>query len=111
MVSHTGFTKFGKTYLWSVIGAGFAVIGLSILGLYAEPIGNQWFILAALTLISGSAQLTLTSSSAPLTPPYTSVFTGVRLVGPAAGTIIVPLDGLIISFWISKPRNEKGPHR
>src|SRR4051794_1749436 len=111
MVSQVGFSKFGKAYLWSVIGAGFAVIGLSIAGLYAEPIGNQWFILAALTLISGSATVTLPSSSASISLSETFVFTAVLLYGPAAGTIIVALDGLIISFWISKRRNEKGPHR
>src|SRR6266576_3290662 len=111
MVSQTGFTRFGKAYLWSVIVAGFTVIGLSIHGLYVEPIGNQWFILAALTLISGSATVTLPSSSASISLSETFVFTAVLLYGPAAGTIIVALDGLIISFWISKRRNEKGPHR
>ena len=111
MVSQSGFTRFGNAYLWSVIAAGFTVIGLSIHGLYAEPIGNQWFILAALTLISGSATVTLPSSSASISLSETFVFTAVLLYGPAAGTIIVALDGLIISFWISKRRNEKGPHR
>ena len=111
MVSQAGFTQFGKVYLWSVIAAGFTVIGLSIHGLYVEPIGNQWFILAALTLISGSATVTLPSSSASISLSETFVFTAVLLYGPAAGTIIVALDGLIISFWISKRRNEKGPRR
>ena len=111
MVSQAGFTQFGKAYLWSVIAAGFTVIGLSIHGLYVEPIGNQWFILAALTLISGSATVTLPSSSASISLSETFVFTAVLLYGPAAGTIIVALDGLIISFWISKRRNEKGPRR
>jgi diguanylate cyclase (GGDEF)-like protein/putative nucleotidyltransferase with HDIG domain len=111
MVTQAGFTRFGNAYLWSVIATGFTVIGLSIHGLYAEPIGNQWFILAALTLISGSATVTLPSSSASISLSETFVFTAVLLYGPAAGTIIVALDGLIISFWISKRRNEKGPHR
>src|SRR5215212_10980411 len=109
MVSQEGFTRFGKLYLWSVIAAGFTVIGLSIHGLYAEPIGNQWFILAALTLISGSATVTLPSSYASISSSETFVFTAVLLYGPAAGTIIVALDGLVISFWISKRYNE--PHR
>lgn len=111
MVSQAGFTRFGKLYLWSVIAAGFTVIGLSIHGLYAEPIGNQWFILAALTLISGSATVTLPSSFASISSSETFVFTAVLLYGPAAGTIIVALDGLIISLWIAKRRNERKPHR
>ncbi len=111
MVSEASFTRFGKAYLWSVIVAGFTVIGLSIHGLYVEPIGNQWFILAALTLISGSATVTLPSSYASISLSETFVFTAVLLYGPAAGTIIVALDGLVISFWISKRRNERKPHR
>jgi diguanylate cyclase (GGDEF)-like protein/putative nucleotidyltransferase with HDIG domain len=111
MVSQPGFTRIGQAYLWAVIAAGFTVIGISIHGLYVEPIGNQWFILAALTLVSGSATVTLPSSYASISLSETFVFTAVLLYGPGAGTIIVALDGLIISFWISKRRNEKKPHR
>ena len=93
MVSQAGFTRFGKMYLWSVIAAGFTVVGLSLHELYVEPIGNQWFILAALTLVSGSATVTLPSSYASISTSETFVFTAVLLYGPAAGTIIVALDG------------------
>ena len=55
MVSPSGFNRLGKIYLWSVIAAGFAVVGGSLYRLTVEPVGYQWFILAALTLISGSA--------------------------------------------------------
>jgi diguanylate cyclase (GGDEF)-like protein/putative nucleotidyltransferase with HDIG domain len=109
MVSTTGFTGFGKVYLWSVIAAGFAVLGASIHQLVTEPISSQWFILAALTLISGSATVRLPSSSASISISETFVFTAVLLYGPAAGTVIVGLDGLVISFWISKRYDE--PHR
>ena len=105
----TGFTGFGKAYLWSVIAAGFAVLGASIYQLVTEPISSQWFILAALTLISGSATVRLPSSSASISISETFVFTAVLLYGPAAGTVIVGLDGLVISFWISKRYDE--PHR
>jgi diguanylate cyclase (GGDEF)-like protein/putative nucleotidyltransferase with HDIG domain len=109
MVSTTGFTGFGKVYLWSVIATGFAVLGASIYQLVTEPISSQWFILAALTLISGSATVRLPSSSASISISETFVFTAVLLYGPAAGTVIVGLDGLVISFWISKRYDE--PHR
>src|SRR4051812_17282650 len=111
MVSQPGFTPAGKTYLWSVIAAGFAVVGGSLYQVSVEPIGSQWFILATLTLISGSATVKLPSTHASISLSETFVFTAVLLYGPAAGTIIVALDGLIISFWISKRRNEKRPHR
>src|SRR6266481_3744690 len=106
MASQTGFSRVGKIYLWSVIAAGFAVVVGSIYELYVEPIGNQWFILAALTLISGSATVRLPSTYASISISETFVFTAVLLYGPAAGTVIVALDGLIGAFWISKRHSE-----
>ena len=106
MVSQPGLTRFGRIYVWSVIAAGFAVVGGSIYQLHVEPIGNQWFILAALTLISGSATVRLPSTYASISISETFVFTAVLLYGPAAGTVIVALDGLVGSFWISKRHRE-----
>lgn len=109
MVSKVGLTQVGKAYVWSVIVAGFTVLGLAVHRLYVEPIGYEWFILAALTLVSGSATLSLPSAYASVSASETFVFTAVLLYGPAAGTIIVALDALVMSFWIAKRRNE--PHR
>ena len=109
MVSSEGFTRLGKAYLWVTIVAGLAVIGVSIHQLYLEPLGRQWFILAALTLISGSATIRLPSSNASISISETFAFTAVLLYGPAAGTVAVTLDALAVSFWISKRQDE--PHR
>src|SRR5947208_8535166 len=109
MVSRPGFTFFGRVYLWSVIAAGSAAVGGSIFQLYVEPIGYQWFLLATLTLISGSATVKIPSSNASISISETFVFTAVLLYGPAAGTVIVALDGLVISFWLAKRHRE--PHR
>src|SRR5947207_2038837 len=106
MVSRPGFTFFGRVYLWSVIAAGSAAVGGSIFQLYVEPIGYQWFLLATLTLISGSATVKIPSSNASISISETFVFTAVLLYGPAAGTVIVALDGLVISFWIAKRHKE-----
>src|SRR5258705_9420597 len=101
MVSHPGFTRAGKTYLWSVIAAGFAAVAGSIYHLYVEPIGNQWFILAALTLISGSATVKLPFSYASISISETFVFTAVLLYGPEAGTVIFAVysPGLFFLFF------------
>jgi diguanylate cyclase (GGDEF)-like protein/putative nucleotidyltransferase with HDIG domain len=109
MVSGQGFSRFGKIYLWLVIVAGFAVVAGSLHQLYLEPVGRQWFILAALTLISGSATIRLPSSYASISTSETFVFTAVLLYGPAAGTVVVVLDALVVSFWISKRQDE--PYR
>src|SRR5262245_54148371 len=106
MVSLSGFSRPGKIFIWTVITAGFSAIGLSLYRLSVEPIGYQWFILAALTLISGSATVRLPSSVASISISETFVFTAVLLYGPAAGTVIVALDALVISFWISKRQPE-----
>jgi putative nucleotidyltransferase with HDIG domain len=96
----------GRIYLSAVIVTGFVVIGFSLSQLFREPIGYQWFILAALTLISGSATVKLPASFASISISETFVITGVLLYGPAAGTLIVTLDGLVISFWLAKRHRE-----
>ena len=104
MVSRERFTTGGRIYLWVVILAGCSVFAVSLHQLIVEPIGRQWFILAALTLISGSATVKLPTSYASISTSETFTFTAVLLYGPAAGTVIVVLDALVISFWISKRR-------
>jgi diguanylate cyclase (GGDEF)-like protein/putative nucleotidyltransferase with HDIG domain len=108
-VSNLKLSLFGRIFLWSIISIGVAVIGTSILSLYRHPIESQWFIIAALTLVSGSATVRLPSTYASISISETFVFTAVLLYGPAAGTVLVALDGLVISFWIAKRHRE--PHR
>src|SRR3989441_10936727 len=109
MVPKLNLSRLGQLYLWGVITAGVLVIGHSISLVYRQPIGYEWFIIAALTLISGSATVRLPSSYASISISETFVFTAVLLFGPAAGTVIVALYGLVISFWIAKRYPE--PHR
>jgi diguanylate cyclase (GGDEF)-like protein/putative nucleotidyltransferase with HDIG domain len=60
----------------------------------------------ALTLVSGSATVKLPSVPASISISETFVFTAVLLYGPAAGTLTVALDGLVISYWLAKRRRE-----
>ena len=85
---------------------GFLVIAESLLELYRAPIGAQWLLLAFLTLISGSASVELPRSNVTISISEAFVFAAVLLYGPPAGTLTVALDGLVISFWISKRRPE-----
>jgi diguanylate cyclase (GGDEF)-like protein/putative nucleotidyltransferase with HDIG domain len=109
MVQKTNLPWFGRVYVSVVIVLGFLVIGTSLYQLYTVPIPYQWFLLAALTLISGSATVKLPSSGASISISEVFVFAAVLLYGPSAGTIIVALDGLVISFWLAKRHSE--PHR
>ena len=107
MVSTRNLSYYGRAYLSVVIALGFLVIGSSLHELFEHPLqGYQWFLLAGLTLISGSATVKLPGVYASISISETFVFTSVLLYGPSAGTLIVALDGLVISFWIAKRHRE-----
>ena len=90
----------------AVFALGIAVIGHSAYTLAVEPIGYEWLFLAALTLVSGSATVRLPSVPATISISETFVFTSILLFGPAAGTLTVALDSLVISFWLVRRHPE-----
>src|SRR3954447_24579651 len=97
----------GRIYIATVIGLGFLVIGESLFRVWQAPLGSQglqWGLLAVLTLISGSASVELPRANVSISISEAFVFTAVLLYGPAAGTLTVALDGLVISFWVAKRR-------
>jgi len=97
---------FGRGFVSLVILLGLLVILESVLQLYRAPIGPQWLLLASLTLISGSACVRLRHSGVTISISEVFVFSAVLLYGPAAGTLTVALDSLVISFWIARRRPE-----
>src|SRR5262249_37880233 len=102
-------SRTGRIYLATVIVLGFLVIGESLHQLYRAPLGSQglqWVLLAVLTLISGSASVELPRANVSISISEPFVFTAVLLYGPSAGTLTVALDGLVISFWVSRRRPE-----
>lgn len=96
----------GRTYVYGVIAAGMFAVGASFAEMLTKPVSYEWFILAALTVISGSATVRLPSIPASLSVSETFVFTSVLLYGSPAGTLTVALDGLIISLWLARRRKE-----
>lgn len=89
----------GQAYVAGVAAAGITAILHSIHVLYTNPVGYQWAVLAGLTLLSGSFTIRIPSISARLSVSETFVFAAVLLFGPAAATMIVVLDTLVISLW------------
>jgi diguanylate cyclase (GGDEF)-like protein/putative nucleotidyltransferase with HDIG domain len=79
---------------------GSAVVLYSLHDLFARPVGYGWFILAGLTLLSGSFTVKVPTIPARLSVSETFVFAAVLLFGPSAATMVVALDSLIISLWI-----------
>ena len=100
MSSKDKFASAGRAYLTSVIVAGLVVVLHSLYSLYLQPVGYEWFVLAGLTLLSGSFTVKVPTIPARLSVSETFVFAAVLLFGPPAATMIVALDSLIISLWI-----------
>ena len=90
-----------KAYVTSVVVVGTMVLAASALSLYQDPLGSRWFVLAILTLLTGSFTVKVPSTNASLSVSETFVFASVLLFGPAAGTITVLLECLIILFWMN----------
>ena len=90
----------GRLYLASVTAAGLSVVLYSLYSLYSRSVGYEWFILAGLTLLSGSFTVRVPTIPARLSVSETFVFAAVLLFGPAAATMVVALDSLVISLWI-----------
>ena len=91
----------GRVYLATVIVAGLSVVLHSLYSLYSRPVGYGWFVLAGLTLLSGSFTVKVPTIPARLSVSEAFVFAAVLLFGPAAATMVVALDSLVISLWIS----------
>jgi len=100
MTSNVKLTDAGRLYLATVIVAGLMVVLHSLYTLNQSPVGYEWFILAGLTLLSGSFTVKVPTIPARLSVSETFVFAAVLLYGPAAATMVVALDSLVISLWI-----------
>jgi putative nucleotidyltransferase with HDIG domain len=77
---------------------GQVVAGHSLLQLAASSVSREWFILAALTLLTGTFTVKIPGIPARLSVSESFVFASVLVFGPAAGTVTSLLDVLIISF-------------
>ena len=102
MAAKPTLTAAGRLYLTAVILAGGLVVLHSLYSLYTAPVGYEWFVLAGLTLLSGSFTVRIPTIPARLSVSETFVFATVLLFGPAAATMIVVLDSLVISLWQTK---------
>src|SRR5262245_5552976 len=89
-----------RLYVGSVALAGSVIAAHSIAVLMAGPVRPSWFVLAVLTLLSGSFTVRIPKIPARLSVSETFVFAAVLMFGPAAATVIVVLDTLVISFWL-----------
>src|SRR5687767_13855715 len=96
-------SSLGRAYVVCVSAIGLSIAAHSLAQLYVQQVSTQWLILAALTLLTGSFTVRIPKINARLSVSDTFVFASVLLFGPAAGTITVVLDALIISLRLSSP--------
>src|SRR5688572_16129805 len=95
-----------RVYFLSVSAIGTTIAVYSLGQLLTQNVSVQWLILAALTLLTGSFTVRIPRIKARLSVSDTFVFASVLLFGPAAGTITVVLDALIISLRLQHPYRE-----
>ena len=88
-----------RAYVSTVVVVGFAAVLQSLYSLYRTPVGLEWLVLAALTLLTGSFTIKVPSINARLTVSETFVFASVLLFGVAAGTLTVVLETLVVALW------------
>ena len=89
----------GRAYVACVITAGAAVIGYSIWDLTHNPADYRWLVLLALTSFSSTFSIRIPNVSATISVSETFVFISALLYGPSPATVIIAVDGLVISSW------------
>jgi len=97
------------TYIGAVACFGLAILFTSLWQLSASQPGVEWFLLATLTLLTGSFTVKVPSLAAKISVSETFVFTSVLLFGTSAGVVTVVLDALVISLWMK--RSKRPPMR
>jgi putative nucleotidyltransferase with HDIG domain len=101
------FTGTGKfVYLAAIVAGGSIVLYSSIRELIAAPIGVPWLVLAALTSLSGLATIRLPNAPASFSISDSFTITACLLFGPAAGTLAVAIDSVVITAQLAR-RNFK----
>ena len=113
MAGQSPLPRSGAIYVATVVAVGltvalFSTFELATFHAFPKHYFKEWCLLAVLTLLSASVTIKLPSVPATISISETFVFTAVITYGPAAGAVIVALDGFLISMW---PNRRKELHR
>jgi PAS domain S-box-containing protein len=91
-----------RVYLASVIALGSGILLLSIMEIFSRPPGSTWYVLVVLTIATGWAMFRMPAVPVSFSISDTFTITAALLFGPAAGAVLVGVDGLIISFGLMR---------
>lgn len=103
-MSELSLSRSGRFYVLLVTAIGGGLVVSSVVQLLVEATTPYWVIVAALTLFAAPLSLRLPSMRATVTVTEPLVFAAALLFGPAAATVTMALDGLLVSVW-AKRRN------
>jgi putative nucleotidyltransferase with HDIG domain len=89
-------------YVRCIVVIGAAVLAYSLVDLVRHPPAPQWLILVALTAVSGWATLRNHVGQISFSISDTFSIAAALLFGPAAGAATAALDGLVLSYMLSR---------
>lgn len=89
----------GRIYVAAVIALGGAAIGHSGFVVAQTAISPMWLVLLALTMFSSTFSIKIPHASTTISVSETFVFICALLFGPAPATIVIAIDGLVMSCW------------
>lgn len=89
----------GRAYLAVIIPLGLIAIALSVNQLVHHPPHPAWLLLLALTSFSSTFAIKIPNITATVSVSETFVFICALIFGPAPATLIIAIDGLVISTW------------
>jgi len=101
-VKELALSRAGRAFVLGVVAVGGGLILASVVQLVLEATSPYWFVLAVLTLFTAPLSLRIPSVRATVTETF--VFASALLFGPAAATVTVALDGLLLSVWAKRKR-------
>lgn len=99
MTSKKVLPRSGVAYVAAVSLGGTATIAYSAWDLSQHPVSSMWLVLLALTNFSSTFSIKIPNVSATISVSETFVFITALLFGPAPATLIIAIDGLVISCW------------
>jgi PAS domain S-box-containing protein len=96
-----------RGFLFAVIAAGGFVVLQAIIMLFVRPVAPQWLIFLALTVGAGWATLRLRDVPASFSISDTFTIATALLFGPAAATLTVVVDSLVMSWRVASGRKTR----
>lgn len=104
MADFTQLTLAARAYVVVVVLSGIGILAHSVQSLHSDPIGPQWLVLAALTLLTGCFTVKVPSTDATISVSEAFVFASVLLFGASVGAVTVSLECLIILYRMNSER-------